>query len=159
MRLLVIRLNDRAELTFLALDENNEMLEESTGGWRFTWKELVPKINSIIHRFCIDAVVPVVNDWGIALKHALINGKYADRLFRWPPDAAGDWIPADLTGWLITPRFMERTAVDPTSESLQNEEILRKIADGVRASKFDSSVAQMQALLPPVKVEPLHNIG
>lgn len=130
MRLLLIRILDDATVTYMALDENNDSLEENLVGIRMDYDELFKKMNSFVHRFCIDVIVPVSNHWGHGLVYGLRMDKYADRVYK----------KGDYYGWWVTPEFMNLIPHDESVNSkFTNEEILRKIAGHVR---IESAVVQ-----------------
>lgn len=138
MRVLVVRLTDKAELTFLALDENGESLENNTFGKSGSLEEIVLGINQIVHRYCIDVIMPVTNGWGAALLQELLGGKYCDRVAR--------NVKTDTYGWDLNWGFLD---VIPKSDSASqyNENVLAAIAHAVRNEHIQIEVEKMQGLL------------
>lgn len=125
MRILVARLTAKAHMTFLALDENGDTLDSCYSGWDFEFPQMISRIQDIAHRYCIDVIVPVRNDWGVALVSGLCNAKCSEKV--WSEEMTHGFV----YGWYLSDAFMELIP-DLASDSERNEEILRKVAAHIR---------------------------
>lgn len=124
MRTLTVRLTDRAALTHLALDENGETLEENFAGTHAAFQTMMKQIEKIVHRYCIDGIIIVANDWGGAVVRHFSDGSspYGSHVWRNEADQPCFW---------LNKPFMDTIPVHD-NELQDNEEILRRITDFAR---------------------------
>lgn len=140
-RTLIVRLTDEASLTLLALDEDGDVLEDDFYGNDKGFDKICKRIDSVMHRYCIEQIVPVINDWGWAIFQHLNQSKHAGKIWRWHiPNSNGDYVPGNKLGFYINAHFMNLLPHhDETSPRFMNEEVLRKIGDYVRRPESVSS--------------------